>query len=68
MWALWAIGIALVVIGGFLAAKYMAPKKCAKCGVPMKLLTSGCGKTKKLVCPKCKHRIDTGIPTGRGKR
>ena len=68
MWVLWTIGAILVLFGGWLVLKWTAPKKCAKCGVPMRLLTANCGKTTKLEGPKCKHRVDTGIPTGRGRR
>jgi len=68
MWLVWTIGGILVAIALALGWKWMAPKKCPKCKVEMRLLTSGCGKTKKYQCPKCKFRIDTGIPTGRGKR
>lgn len=68
MWIIWVVLGILVLLGGFLFFRWMGPKKCAKCGVPMRLLSTNCGKTKKLECPKCKHRVDTGIPTGRGRR
>ena len=68
MWVLWIIGIVLVAVAGLFAMTWAAPRKCPKCGTKMRLLSGNCGKTKKLECPKCKHRIDTGIPTGRGKR
>ncbi|MBN2491795.1 MAG: hypothetical protein JXQ29_13190 [Planctomycetes bacterium] len=67
-WVLWIIGAAVVVVGGLFLFRWLAPQKCPRCKVKMRLLSTNCGKTKKLECPKCKHRVDTGIPTGRGKR
>lgn len=62
--------IVIVVILALLAFLFhqATSKKCPRCGGPMKLLTQNVGHKKKYECKKCKKRIDTGIPTGRGKR
>lgn len=68
MWAIWVIGGILVLVIFAFLVKWLAPRKCPKCKIKMRLHTRNCGKTKKYVCPKCNYRIDTGIPIGRGKR
>jgi tRNA(Ile2) C34 agmatinyltransferase TiaS len=60
--------IALVVLILAWIFQRMTTKRCPTCRVRMRLLTEGVGKTQKFECPRCKKRLSTGVPTGKGRR
>jgi len=65
---LYTIVMVLIVAGGIVFLwRAMSPQKCPACQSRMRLLDHDCGKTKKLHCPNCGKRLDTGIPIGRSR-
>ncbi len=62
-------GIVIVVVVAVLAIFFrnVTSQKCPKCGASMKLRVRG-ARTKKFECLKCGKKVDTGVPSGKGRR
>ena len=63
---------AVIVMAGLIVVGLlwmMAPKRCPSCRAAMKELDPfKSGKTHKYKCTRCGKVVDSGIPSGRGKR